>query len=90
MTVEFDPGKDEANVRKHGVSMTEGDGVLLDALALTVEDVTAEGEQRWQTIGSSSFGELMIVVWTHRGRNIRVISVRRPDPQERRAYEETG
>jgi uncharacterized DUF497 family protein len=70
--------------------MTEGDGVLLDALALTVEDVTAEGEQRWRTVGSSSFGELMIVVWTHRGQNIRVISVRRPDPQERHACEETG
>jgi uncharacterized DUF497 family protein len=90
MTIEFDPAKDEANVSKHGVSMTEGDGVLLDTLALTVEDATAEGEQRWQTIGSNSLGELMIVVWTHRGQNIRVISVRRPDPQERRAYEEAG
>lgn len=90
MTIEFDPAKDEVNVRKHGVSLTEGDGVLLDALALTVEDAAAEGEQRWQTIGSNLFGELMIVVWTHRGQSIRVISVRRPEPEERRAYEEAG
>jgi uncharacterized DUF497 family protein len=90
MTVEFDPAKVEANLRKHGVSMTEGDGVLLDPLALTVEDSTAEGEQRWQTIGSNSFGELMVVVWTIRGPNIRLISVRRPEAQERRAYEEAG
>ena len=90
MTIEFDPAKDEANVRKHGVSLAEGDGVLLDPLALTVEDTANEGEQRWQTIGSNSFGEVMIVVWTHRGQDIRVISVRRPEPQERRDYEEAG
>jgi hypothetical protein len=59
-------------------------------LALTIEDATAEGEQRWQTIGSNSFGELMIVVWTHRGQSIRMISVRRPEPQERHANEEAG
>jgi uncharacterized DUF497 family protein len=30
MHAEFDPAKDAANIRKHGVSLTEGDGVLLD------------------------------------------------------------
>lgn len=36
---EFDPKKDTANRKKHGVSLSEGDGVLNDPLALTVEDV---------------------------------------------------
>jgi hypothetical protein len=90
MNVEFDPAKDAANIRKHGVSLTEGDGVLLDPLALTVEDPTSEGELRWQTIGLNSLGELMIVIWTHRAEDVRVISVRKPEPQERRDYEEGG
>lgn len=34
--IEFDPGKDAANVKKHGVSLAEGDGVLNDSLALTI------------------------------------------------------
>jgi uncharacterized DUF497 family protein len=34
----FDPAKDAANRKKHGVSLTEGDGVLNDPLALTIED----------------------------------------------------
>jgi uncharacterized DUF497 family protein len=46
MGIEFDPGKDAENIAKHGVSLTEGDGVLSDPLCLTVEDASSEGEQR--------------------------------------------
>ena len=87
MSPQFDPAKNAANIAKHGVSLADGDGVLLDPLALTVEDSTSRGEQRWQTIGVNSFGELMIVVWTNRGSDVRLISVRKPEPKERRDYE---
>jgi uncharacterized protein len=51
VSIELDPKKDEANLKKHGVSLSEGDGVLNDPLALTVEDRSAEGEQRFVIIG---------------------------------------
>ena len=41
----FDPKKNSINLRRHKVSLTEGDGVLNDPLALTIEDDFAEGEQ---------------------------------------------
>ena len=41
----FDPKKNSANLKKHGVSLAEGDGVLSDPLAVTIEDDAAEGEQ---------------------------------------------
>ena len=47
MSVNFDPKKDAANIKKHGVSLAEGDGVLGDPLALTVKDDSAVGEQRF-------------------------------------------
>lgn len=84
---EFDPEKNAANVTKHDVSLTEGDGVLLDPLALTVEDTSVVGEERWQSIGMNSFGVLMVVVWTYRGDDVRLISVRKPELKERRDYE---
>jgi uncharacterized protein len=84
----FDPKKNAINLRRHKVSLTEGDGVLNDPLALTIEDDSAEGEQRFVSIGMNSFGRLMIVVYTHRGEDIRLISVRHAEPKERRAYEE--
>lgn len=44
------------------MSPPEGDGVLNDPLALTIEDETVEGEQRFVTIGMNAFGSLMVVV----------------------------
>jgi uncharacterized DUF497 family protein len=87
VSANFDPKKDAANVKKHGVSLAEGDGVLSDPLALTVEDLSAEGEQRFVTIGMNLFGALMVVVHTSRRDGSRIISVRKPDPRERREYE---
>ncbi len=88
MKVEFDPAKNDTNVRKHGVSLADGDGVLLDPLAITIEEASFEGECRWVTVGVNSLGSLMVVVWTQRGESIRLISARRVTPTERRAYEE--
>jgi hypothetical protein len=87
VSAEFDPKKDAANIKKHGVSLSEGDGVLNDPLALTVEDDVVEGEQRFVTIGTNAFGSLMVVVHTPRGSGSRTISVRKADPKERRNYE---
>jgi len=86
VTSDFDPKKDAANLKKHGVSLSEGDGVLNDPLAITVEDESAQGERRFVTIGMNVFGSLMVVVHTPRGDEVRIISVRKADPKERRAY----
>ena len=37
-------------------------------------------------MGMNSFGALM-VVWTDRDDDVRLISVRKPEPKERRSYE---
>jgi uncharacterized DUF497 family protein len=50
MSPEFDPAKDAANILKHGVSLSEGDGVLADPMALTIEDDAARAKRamsRW-------------------------------------------
>jgi uncharacterized DUF497 family protein len=73
MTATFDPKKDAENLKKHGVSLTEGDGVLSDPLAVTIENDSAEGEQRFVTLGENTFGSLMVVVWTPRGDDARII-----------------
>ena len=88
MSASFDPKKNAANIRKHGVPLSEGDGVLGDPLALTIEDETAGGEQRFVTIGMNVFGNVMVVVHTPRPDGPRIISVRKPDAKERRNYEE--
>ena len=69
------------------MSLAEGDGVLNDPLALTLDDDTAEGEQRFVTVGTNAFGSLMVVVHTPRNSGSRIISVRKADPKEQRNYE---
>jgi hypothetical protein len=87
MSPEFDPKKNAANIAKHGVSLATGDGVLRDPLGITIEDATALDEQRWITVGANSLGSLMVVVWTERGEEIRLISVRSASAKERKSYE---
>jgi uncharacterized DUF497 family protein len=55
--------------------------VLNDPLALTVEDDSADEEQRFVTIGMNVFGVLMVVVHTPRGDESRIISVRKAGPE---------
>jgi uncharacterized DUF497 family protein len=57
-------------------------------LAVTIEDESVEGEQRFVTLGANTFGSLMVVIWAPRDDDIRIISVRKPTPKERRSYEE--
>jgi len=64
VAAEFDPKKNAINLRKRGVSLSEGDGVLDDPLALTIEDSSAEDEQRFVTLGANALGDLMVVVWS--------------------------
>jgi uncharacterized DUF497 family protein len=87
MSPTFDPKKNAANLRKHGVPLSEGDGVLNDPLALTVEDDAVDSERRFVSIGLNSLGSLMVVVFSHRDDHVRFISVRKATPKERRTYE---
>ena len=82
------PAKAASNLKKHGVSFADAEGVLQDPLAVTVEDPDAEGEQRFISIGLGSAGELLVVVWTERDDESRVISARRATRKERRQYED--
>ena len=87
MPIRFDPAKAAANLRKHHVSFADAVGVLEDPLALTIEDVDAEGEQRFVSIGLGAAGELLVVVWMQSGEDYRLISARRPTRKERKHYE---
>jgi len=87
MRFKHDPSKAAANLKKHGVSFTDAEGVLVDRLAVTVEDPDAEGEQRFISVGLGSAGELLVLVWTERDGEYRPISARRPTRKERKRYE---
>ena len=87
MRFQYDPPKATANVRRHGVSFADAEGVLEDPLALAIEDPDAPGERRYVAIGLASSGELLVVVYAERDGEYRLISARRATRRERKAYE---
>jgi uncharacterized DUF497 family protein len=89
MQVEFDPKKAAANLKKHGVSLDEAAGSLLDSFALVREDEDAEGEERFVLVGTSREGRLLTVCYTLRDEEtIRLISARKATRKEERHYAE--
>ena len=56
-------------------------------MAVTIEDIGAVGEPRFVTIGLGSAGDLLVVVYTFREGEPRLISARRATRRERKTYE---
>jgi uncharacterized protein len=84
----WDPVKAKANLEKHGVRFSDAELVLYDPHGVTIEDSAAEGEQRHISIGLDAVGRILVVVYTYRGEDVRLISARLATRMERRYYEE--
>jgi len=83
---EWDEAKAESNRRKHAVTFEAACGVFGDAFALDRLDTRMDhGEARFVITGMVN-GVLLTVVYTERGERIRIISARRADRHEQRAY----
>jgi uncharacterized protein len=87
MEIEWDPNKATSNLKKHGIRFSDAEMVLSDPNALSLEDEEAEGEQRFIAIGLDHLWSLLVVVYTYRGNDIRLISARPATGPERRKYE---
>ena len=83
---EWDKSKAEHNEKKHGVSFADTFAVFEDLNALTLDQIVS-GEERHVTIGMDAFGRLLVVVYTWRGDNIRIISARKAGRTEVKQYE---
>ncbi len=87
MAYQWNRDKAAANLRKHGIDFADAVSVFSDDLAVTIPDERFD-EERFVTIGLDAFGRVLVVVYTLRDEEIRVISARKATRQERRQYEE--
>jgi uncharacterized DUF497 family protein len=86
VSFEWDVRKAAANLRKHRVHFADAVAVFDDGSAMTIPDDDAEDEERWVTIGTDAFGRLLVVVYTWRASNIRLISARKANRRELAEY----
>lgn len=87
MVYQWNRDKATANLRKHGIDFADAVSVFSDALAISILDERFD-EERFVTIGMDAFGRILVVVYTLRDDQIRIISARKATRQERQQYEE--
>lgn len=82
-------GSPEGRVESHQAQGGFGDAVSVfdDPRALTIPDPDPH-EARFVTLATDAFGRVLVVVWTQRGEDIRVISARKATRREQRQYDE--
>ena len=92
---QWDPAKNLANQRKHGISFEDASEIFRDPLFVSLKDRIEDGEQRWQTYGKVGNRLLMMVAHTVQEEDahgatievIRIISARHASRKEQKIYE---
>ena len=87
MKYQWDKNKAASNLQKHGIEFADAISVFSDALAITIPENRFD-EERFVTIGMDGFGRILVIVFTWRSEDIRLISARLAERRERKQYEE--
>ena len=77
MDFEWDRDKATVNLQKHRIDFADAVTVFDDLNTITIDDPNHD-ELRFVTIGVDAYGRLLVVIYTWRGENIRLISAQKP------------
>lgn len=86
MHYEWDENKRQATLAKYGVDFEIAVDFEWDTALETIDDRFDYGETRWVAIGKIK-RLTYVMIYTPRGDNIRIISLRKANPHERQHYE---
>jgi uncharacterized DUF497 family protein len=84
--ITWDEAKRRTNLAKHGMDLADAERFDFDG-AMIEEDRDAKGEQRFRAVGWIG-NRLCYLIYTERGEEMRVISLRPVTRKERRDYEQ--
>jgi len=86
---QWDQGNSNKNLLKHHVEDWECEQVFFNEPLLILDDPKHSlAEKRWAAFGRTGGGRLLVVIFTRRGKLLRVISAREMNRKEKRFYEE--
>jgi uncharacterized DUF497 family protein len=84
---EWDEGNASKNWARHSITQTEAEQIFVNRPVVITGDMAHSGtEVRHFAFGRTNGGRLMTVVFTMRGRRLRVISARPMSRRERKGY----
>jgi len=86
---DWDKANQDKNYVKHRVTNTECEEVFIDShKVILVDELHSQKEPRFILLGKTKKSRLLFIVFTVRGKKIRVISARDTDKKERRLYDQ--
>lgn len=88
MNFEWDEVKNEANFSKHKIRFEKAVRIFINPVLTQTDDRTDYGEVREISIGLLDGHIVLVVVHTDRDGNIRLISARKANRAERKAYDD--
>ncbi len=84
---EWDDDKYAKVMNAHTIAFEECASVFLDPNYVTIDDTRfTYDEERFLTIGMSNQGRLLVVAWTFRGDNIRLITAVKAEKSYEKRY----
>ena len=87
MPISFDPTKRDETLTERGLDFADAEAVFA-GITLTLADTRRDyGERRWQSYGLLD-GRLVMVVWTERGEDRHVMSMRKCNEREQAEFGE--
>ncbi|MBK7963546.1 MAG: BrnT family toxin [Bdellovibrionales bacterium] len=88
MQYEWDPKKQQANLKKHGVSFEDAIEALNCGLVIVLKEDSDSGEERYIYLGMCKKLNILVVVVAYPEEEItRIISARKANKKERKFYE---
>jgi uncharacterized protein len=87
MSYQWDSAKARANRAKHGISFADAVAVSENPRAITLDDPHPD-KDRYVTMGLDFLGQVVVVYWTWRDEEVRLISARKATRAELREYRE--
>jgi uncharacterized protein len=87
VAITYDPAKRDLTLADRGIDFADAEQVFA-GLTLTLPDDRRDyGEPRWQTYGLLG-GRLVMVVWTERGADRHIMSMRKCNEREQQKFGE--
>jgi uncharacterized DUF497 family protein len=83
--ITFDAAKRDKTLRERGLDFATAAEVFAGPTLSWIDDRRAYGEERVVTVGRLD-GRMMVVVWTQRGPDQHVISMRKANEREQARY----
>ena len=87
MRITFDPHKRHLTLMRRGLDMADAEEVFESEILSLADDRKDYGEERFISVGYLN-GRMVVMVWTPRGENRRIISLRKANAREQRLIEE--